>query len=71
MEKITKVIEKAKRYIQNVRTELKRVSWPSKKELYASTVIVLITLIAISGYMWLCDSIFLKIFEKLGRHTVL
>ena len=67
MEKITKSIEKIKRYIQNVKTELKRVTWPSKKELYASTVIVLITLISISSYMWVCDNVFVRLFALLGQ----
>jgi preprotein translocase subunit SecE len=66
MEKVGKFFDKIKKYLQNVKTELKRVSWPSKKELYASTIIVLITLFSITLYMWLWDNIYLRIFERLG-----
>jgi preprotein translocase subunit SecE len=66
MEKLGKFFDKIKKYLLNVKTELKRVSWPSKKELYASTIIVLITLFSITLYMWLCDNIYIRIFERLG-----
>ncbi len=65
MEKIRKTIAGIKSYLQGVKTEFRRVSWPSKQELKASTVIVLITLFTVTSYLWICDQIFLKIFEKL------
>jgi preprotein translocase subunit SecE len=65
MDKVFKAFENIKKYIQAVRTELKRVTWPSKQELRASTVIVLITLITVTAYLWICDSVLLKLFEKI------
>jgi preprotein translocase subunit SecE len=65
MDKIRKGIDSVKKYIQNVRMELKRVTWPSKQELRASTIVVLLTLFAVTAYLWVWDSIFLKIFTKL------
>jgi preprotein translocase SecE subunit len=65
MDKFTKAIESIKGYLQGVRTEFKRVAWPNKHELKASTIIVLVTLFSITIYMWACDEVFIKVFEKL------
>lgn len=65
MDKITKAFENIKKYLQSVKTEMKRVTWPSKQELKSSTVIVLITLISVTTYLYLCDSVFVKLFEKI------
>lgn len=65
MDKISKAIEGIKTYLQGVKAEFKRVAWPSKHELKASTIIVLITLFSVTSYLWICDQLFIKIFEKL------
>lgn len=65
MDKLNKIIENIKGYLQGVKTELKRVAWPSKAELRSSTIIVLITLVSVTVFLWMCDSVFLKIFTKL------
>ena len=36
-------IERARLFLSEVRNELKRVTWPSQKEVYATTVVVIIT----------------------------
>lgn len=67
MENINKFIEKIRKYFRGVWTEGRRVSWPSSQELKASTLIVLITLVVVTAYLWLCDSIFGRIFLKLRQ----
>lgn len=65
MNKFSKAIEGIKSYFKGVRTEFRRVSWPSKHELKSSTIIVLVTLITVTSYLWVCDKIFTKVFEML------
>jgi preprotein translocase subunit SecE len=43
MERIREFLQKAKQFFREVRVELKKVTWPSRKETIASTSVVLIT----------------------------
>ena len=42
-------------FLVEVRNELKRVTWPSKKEVYAATVVVILFSIALGTFLWLVD----------------
>ncbi len=57
-------------FLTEVRNELKRVTWPSRKEVYATTVVVILTSIFFGVYLWLVDLGFGKIvqwiFSRLG-----
>ena len=44
-----------KTFFSEVRTELKKVTWPSKKEVYATTVVVIVTTLFFGFYLWLLD----------------
>jgi preprotein translocase subunit SecE len=60
----------ARTFLTEVRNELKRVTWPSRKEVYATTVVVIITSIFFGVYLWLVDlgfgQIVTWIFKRLG-----
>jgi preprotein translocase subunit SecE len=45
-------------YVSDIRTEMRRVTWPSKQEIYGTTVMVLITTFLFGIYFWLCDQAF-------------
>ncbi len=57
-------------FLTEVRNELKRVTWPSRKEVYATTVVVIVTSIFFGVYLWLVDLGFGRlvqlIFSRLG-----
>jgi preprotein translocase subunit SecE len=42
-------------FLTEVRNELKRVTWPSRKEVYATTVVVIVTSIFFGLYLWVLD----------------
>ena len=48
-------IERARVFLSEVRNELKRVTWPSQKEVYATTIVVIITSIFFGLYLFLLD----------------
>ncbi len=48
-------IDKAKDYYKEVIVELKRVTWPSKKDTIAATWVVIITVIILSLFLGLVD----------------
>jgi len=48
-------IERARLFLSEVRNELKRVTWPSRKEVYATTVVVIVTSIFFGIYLFIVD----------------
>jgi len=55
MEKIREFWKTAKQFFREVRVELKKVTWPSRKETIASTSVVLITVILVSFFLGVVD----------------
>ena len=39
----------------DVKTELKKVTWPSKKEVYGTTLVVIVTVFFFGLYLWVVD----------------
>lgn len=53
-----KFTARASNYLKGVRAELKKVNWPTKKELTNYTVVVLATTFAMTLVIWGLDLIF-------------
>jgi preprotein translocase subunit SecE len=49
------LIPKTKQFFREVRTELKKVTWPSRKETIASTSVVLVLVFLVAVYLGLVD----------------
>jgi preprotein translocase subunit SecE len=45
----------ARTFLTEVRNEMKRVTWPARKEVYATTVVVILTSTFFGLYLWLLD----------------
>ncbi|MBQ8590080.1 MAG: preprotein translocase subunit SecE [Firmicutes bacterium] len=48
---------------KGVRTELKKVVWPTKKELKNYTMVVILVCCAFALGFWVLDTVFLKLLE--------
>jgi len=48
-------IERARLFLSEVRNELKRVTWPNQKEVYATTVVVIVVSIFFGLYLFALD----------------
>ena len=46
------------KFISQVKTEMKKVAWPSREELISSTIVVLVSMAILSVYIGTCDLIF-------------
>ena len=46
---------RSRRFLAEVRNEMGRVTWPNQKEVYATTIVVIIFSVAVGVYLWLCD----------------
>ncbi len=55
MEKIKDYWQKTKQFFREVRVEMKKVTWPSRKETIASTSVVLITVILVAFFLGIVD----------------
>jgi len=54
-------IERARLFLSEVRNELKRVTWPSQKEVYATTIVVILTSVFFGVYLWGVDMVLTNI----------
>lgn len=52
------LIVRARQFIQEVKVELEKVSWPTKEEIKASTQVVLLLLAILAGIVYLYDVVF-------------
>ncbi len=54
-ERVTGWWSNSRTFLSEVRNELKRVTWPSRKEVYATTVVVILTSMFFGVYLWAVD----------------
>ncbi len=59
------VFVKVREFLAEVVQELKRSSWPTRKELVDSTVVVIVTVLILGMFIALADYIFVKIIRML------
>ena len=52
-------------FLREVKVELKKVTWPTKKQLLAYTVVVFLTVFMIATLIWVIDSFFSVAFRWL------
>ena len=48
-------LAEARSFLSEVRTELRKVTWPSRKEVYQTTVVVIATSVFFGFYLWVLD----------------
>jgi preprotein translocase subunit SecE len=46
---------RARRFLAEVRNEMARVTWPNRREVYATTLVVILTSIFFGLYLWGID----------------
>ncbi len=59
--------ERARLFLSEVRNELKRVTWPSQKEVYATTVVVILTSAFFGLYLFVLDFGLLRLVQWIFR----
>jgi preprotein translocase subunit SecE len=52
-----------KEYFKGIRSEVRKVVWPTKKETYRHTGVVLVTCALFAFFFWILDTAFLKLLE--------
>ena len=54
------MIAKIRNFLTEITVELKKVAWPTRNELFGSTIVVIIGIAVMSIYIGICDFIFSK-----------
>jgi len=54
-------LAEARAFFTEVRSELKKVTWPSRKEVYQTTLVVIATSILFGFYLWGLDLAFSRV----------
>jgi preprotein translocase subunit SecE len=51
-------------FLTEVRAELKKVTWPSRKEVYSTTIVVMATTVFFGFYLWGLDLVFSRMIQQ-------
>jgi preprotein translocase subunit SecE len=65
MDKVKLILFKIRQFLEEARAELKKVTWPTRKQTFASTAVVLIVVIVVSMFLGLVDFGLAKIIKVL------
>jgi preprotein translocase subunit SecE len=57
-------------YVADVRVEMKRVTWPSKQEVYGTTMMVILTTFFFAVFFYICDQVFSSIVAKILKYLL-
>ncbi len=60
-------MEKVLDYIRESRAELKKVTWPTKQQMWYSTLDVIVVTFMVSAYLGLVDLLLTGVFSKIVR----
>ncbi len=66
-ESVTGWWARSRRFLAEVRNEMGRVTWPNRKEVYATTIVVILTSILFGVYLWGVDLILDQLYRLLLR----
>ena len=57
MADVKKWIDDTKSYVNDLKLEMKRVTWPNRKQVEGTTAVVIFSVFAFAGYFWVVDGI--------------
>jgi len=60
--------QRAKSFYNDVRTEMRKVTVPNRKEVQGTTTVVIITVFLFAGFFWIVDTILGKSLDHVLRY---
>jgi preprotein translocase subunit SecE len=63
--KLNETMQKIKEFLDGVRTEMKKVSWPQQQELIDNTIIVVVFTIIVTTFIFGVDQIYSTVLEAI------
>jgi preprotein translocase subunit SecE len=65
MEQKVRWYKRFSQFLREVRSELKKVTWPSRNEVYNTTVVVIIAMVFFGFYLYFMDAVFSWVLLKI------
>jgi preprotein translocase subunit SecE len=65
MQQLKSQPERLGEFLKDVRSEMRKVIWPSREEVQSTTTVVLVTVFIFAAYFWLVDNIIGRAIEAL------
>ena len=62
-------VNRAKGFLADVRGELKRTTFPSKKEVQGTTAVVVLTVFVFAAYLWVVDTFLFHVIEYIFKNV--
>jgi preprotein translocase subunit SecE len=59
--KLNILFQKAINFIKEARAELRKVTWPNRKQLISSTIVVIITVALVAVFLGIVDLVFSRV----------
>ena len=66
LSKLKEQVASLPRFIREVRSEMSKVSFPSRDEVMGTTIVVLLASFIFAIYLWLADLVIVQLFKVIG-----
>ena len=63
-------LRKFRQFVSDVWSELNKTTWPGRREVYGTTIVVIVTVLICASFLWVVDLILNKGMEGLFRTAV-
>jgi preprotein translocase subunit SecE len=67
MNKLTQSVGNLRTFIEEVKIELLKCSWPTRKELFGQSLVVVISVIILGAFVGICDLVNMGLLEFVIR----
>lgn len=67
LEKLRSLPERISTFVGDVKSEMKKVTWPSKREVYGTTIVVIVAVFFFGFYLFFVDSILQVVVNRIFR----
>ena len=67
MSKLNKGIGSLRTFIEEVKVELLKCTWPTRKELFGQSVVVIVSVIILGAFVGLCDLVNVNLLNLIIR----
>ncbi len=54
-------VERTKDYVNELKLEMRRVTWPNRKQVESTTAVVIFSVFAFAAYFWVVDTILSRV----------
>jgi preprotein translocase subunit SecE len=67
MKKIVELYGAVKTFLGEVKTELKKCTWPTRQELFGSTMVVVVSVLILGVFVGLSDTVLVSVLRAILR----